>query len=52
MKRIPIFVILAAAFILLAMGTVLAQTAQSPLPKPTAYVNDYVGVITVRPNSD
>src|SRR3982074_3281051 len=26
-------------------GSAWAQTAQSPLPKPTGYVNDYAGVI-------
>jgi uncharacterized protein len=40
-----IFVILAAAFILLLSGLAPAQTAQSPLPAPTGYVNDYAGVV-------
>lgn len=39
--------IFALAIALLAMvcGSVNAQTAQSPLPKPTGYVNDFAGVI-------
>ena len=40
-----IFVILAAAFILLLSGIAPAQTAQSPLPAPTGYVNDYAGAV-------
>jgi uncharacterized protein len=40
-----IFVILAAAFTLLLSGIASAQTAQSPLPAPTGYVNDYAGVV-------
>lgn len=53
MKRIRIFVILAAAFTLLVAGTVLVngQTAQSPLPAPTGYVNDYAKVVD-RPTKD
>lgn len=34
-----------AACILLLSGNAFAQTAQSPLPKPTGYVNDFAGVI-------
>jgi uncharacterized protein len=39
--------IFALAIALLAMvgGSANAQTAQSPLPKPTGYVNDFAGVI-------
>jgi uncharacterized protein len=38
--------IFALAFTLLMVGgSANAQTAQSPLPKPTGYVNDYAGVI-------
>lgn len=39
--------IFALAITLLAMvgGSVIAQTAQSPLPKPTGYVSDFAGVI-------
>jgi uncharacterized protein len=47
MKRTRVFLIFAAALILLLLGRgpANAQTAQSPLPKPTGYVNDYAGVI-------
>src|SRR5437660_32800 len=47
MIRTRIFLIFAAVFVLLPAGSLLAyaQTAQSPLPKPTGYVNDYGGVI-------
>lgn len=47
MIRARIFLIFAGAIILLLTGTVLvcAQTAQSPLPNPTGYVNDYAGVV-------
>lgn len=47
MTRTRLFLILAAAFMLLlsAAGAATAQTGQSPLPKPTGYVNDYAGVI-------
>src|SRR5436309_14093735 len=36
-----------AAFAMLLLATALAQpqTAQSPLPQPTGYVNDYAGVV-------
>ncbi len=44
MKRIRIFVILGVAFVLLVAAAVTAL-AQSPLPAPTGYVNDYAGVI-------
>jgi uncharacterized protein len=39
--------VFAVAFVLLlsARGSANAQTAQSPLPQPTGYVNDYAGVI-------
>jgi uncharacterized protein len=47
MKRTRACLILTATFVLLsiASGWARAQTAQSPLPKPTGYVNDYAGVI-------
>jgi uncharacterized protein len=47
MARIRIFVIIGAACALLLTGTfaVFAQTAQSPLPPPTGYVNDYADVV-------
>jgi uncharacterized protein len=47
MLRTRAFVIFALAFLLLlfARGPADAQTAQSPLPPPTGYVNDYAGVI-------
>ena len=47
MARIRIFVIIGAACVLLLTGTfaAFAQTAQSPLPPPTGYVNDYAGVV-------
>jgi uncharacterized protein len=45
MKKV--FLILTVAFVLLLIGrgSANAQAAQSPLPKPTGYVNDYAGVI-------
>jgi uncharacterized protein len=47
MTRTRIFLIWAVAFIALLTGIVsaFAQTAQSPLPNPTGYVNDYANVI-------
>ena len=47
MTRTRLFLIFIAAVILLLAGRVSAQaqTAQSPLPKPTGYVNDYAGVV-------
>jgi uncharacterized protein len=47
MIRTRIFLIFAVAFIALLTGIVsaFAQTAQSPLPNPTGYVNDYANVI-------
>jgi uncharacterized protein len=42
MTRTRIFLIFAAVFVLLTAGI---GAAQSPLPKPTGYVNDYAGVI-------
>src|SRR6266550_5157311 len=47
MARIRVLFIFTVAFVLLlsARGSANAQTAQSPLPKPTGYVNDYAGVI-------
>src|SRR5438552_12964747 len=35
----------AFAMLLLATGLAQPQTAQSPLPQPTGYVNDYAGVV-------
>ena len=47
MKRAPVLLILTVAFglLLIARGSAQAQTAQSPLPQPTGYVNDYAGVV-------
>lgn len=47
MIKAAISSIFALAITLLAMvgGSANAQTAQSPLPKPTGYVNDFAGVI-------
>src|ERR1700716_4270929 len=47
MLRTRALVIFALAFVLLlsARGPANAQAAQSPLPQPTGYVNDYAGVI-------
>lgn len=47
MKRTRVLLNFAVAFVLLliAKGSANAQTAQSPLPKPTGYVNDYAGVV-------
>jgi uncharacterized protein len=47
MSKTRALLILAVAFGLLlsALGSANAQTAQSPLPQPTGYVNDYAGVI-------
>src|SRR5258706_9843501 len=47
MLRARVVLIFAVAFVLLlsARGEADAQTAQSPLPQPTGYVNDYAGVI-------
>src|SRR6266404_133748 len=47
MKRTRVLVVFGAALVLLliARGSANAQAAQSPLPKPTGYVNDYAGVI-------
>src|SRR5437016_12516365 len=47
MKRTQGLLIFAVAFVLLlsARGLGNAQTAQTPLPKPTGYVNDYAGVV-------
>src|SRR5882672_6224409 len=42
-----LFLIFTAAFVLLLLGrgSAYAQAAQSPLPQPTGYVNDYAGVV-------
>ena len=47
MIRTRILLLLAGAFLLLLAGicSTQAQTAQSPLPPPRGYVNDYAGVI-------
>ena len=47
MTRTRLFLIFTAAFVLLLLGrgSVNAQAAQSPLPQPTGYVNDYAGVV-------
>lgn len=47
MSKTRALLILAVAFVLLlsVWGAADAQTAQSPLPQPTGYVNDYAGVI-------
>src|SRR5258707_10901468 len=47
MKRTRVLVVFGAALVLLliARGSANAQAAQSPLPKPTGYVNDYAGVV-------
>src|SRR5437016_12307513 len=47
MTRPRIFLMCARAFVLLVAAIVSAfgQTAQSPLPPPTGYVNDYAAVI-------
>src|SRR6266852_5860246 len=47
MKRTRVLVVFAVALVLLliASGSANAQAAQSPLPKPTGYVNDYAGVV-------
>src|SRR3989440_239207 len=47
MTRTRIFLICAGAFLLLLAAIISAngQTAQSPLPPPTGYVNDYARVI-------
>src|SRR6266576_2372361 len=47
MLRTRVLFIFTVAFVLLlsARGWANAQTAQSPLPKPTGYVNDYAGVV-------
>jgi uncharacterized protein len=46
MIRPAISIVFALAFtVLMVGGSANAQTAQSPLPKPTGYVNDYAGVI-------
>src|SRR6266404_3200791 len=47
MKRTRLFLIFTAAFVLLLLGrgSVNARAAQSPLPQPTGYVNDFAGVV-------
>ena len=47
MKRTRALLVVTLAFVLLllARGSAQAQTAQTPLPQPTGYVNDYAGVV-------
>jgi uncharacterized protein len=47
MLRTRVLLIFTVVFVLLliASGSANAQTAQSPLPQPTGYVNDYAGVV-------
>src|SRR5256714_12937902 len=45
MTRTRIFLICAEAFLLAAIVSANGPTAQSPLPPPTGYVNDYAKVI-------
>ena len=47
MLRTRVLLVFAVAFVLLlsARGSANAQPAQSPLPKPTGYVNDYAGFV-------
>src|SRR6266849_3556876 len=47
MTRTRVFLIFTVAFVLLLMarGSANAQAAQSPLPQPNGYVNDYAGVV-------
>ena len=46
-KILRVWLIFTVVFVLLFIGksSANAQTVQSPLPKPTGYVNDYAGVI-------
>jgi uncharacterized protein len=44
-RRAFLILILAFAFVLSAHVVTTAQTTQSPLPKPTGYVNDFANVI-------
>ena len=44
-RRAILFLTFASALVFTADGGTLAQTMQSPLPKPTGYVNDFAGVI-------
>src|SRR2546426_3804097 len=45
LERRFLFSIVSFALLLLVGGSTFAQTMQSPLPKPTGYVNDYAAVI-------
>src|SRR2546426_8979260 len=45
LERRFLFPIVSFALLLLVGGSTSAQTMQSPLPKPTGYVNDYAAVI-------
>src|SRR5690349_19726380 len=45
LDRLFIITTLLFALLLVVGGSTIAQTMQSPLPKPTGYVNDYAAVI-------
>src|SRR5256714_11778991 len=45
LERLYLTSVLSFALLLLVGGSTIAQTMQSPLPKPTGYVNDYAAVI-------
>ena len=45
LKRLFLISTLSFALLLLVGGSTIAQTTQSPLPKPTGYVNDFAAVI-------
>src|SRR2546425_105592 len=45
LERLFLISTLSFALLLLVGGSTIAQTMQSPLPKPTGYVNDYAAVI-------
>src|SRR5947208_15359673 len=45
LERLFLISSLSCALLLLVGGSTIAQTMQSPLPKPTGYVNDYAAVI-------
>src|SRR5437879_12842838 len=45
LDRLFLISTLSFALLLLVGGSTIAQTMQSPLPKPTGYVNDYAAVI-------
>jgi uncharacterized protein len=45
MKKVFLILIAACLLLLPGRGSANAQATQSPLPKPTGYVNDYAGVV-------